>query len=124
MVDTLAAEIKAKNSAFYTGSTGVSGELAARVVAGFAINSVPDPKAVGASGPSAGLSSASKQAKVRQDAIIGVVTTLGAIAIIILLVLAFRSLSRRRELAHRRLSEPPGGAYIGARPSGQDFDQD
>lgn len=123
-VNTLAAEIKVKSSQFYTGTSGIAQQLAARVDSGFALNSVADPNSGtdggGTSGGSASSSSASS--KTRQDAIIGVVSALGAIALIILGLLVYRSYQRRRELGHRRLSDPD--QYAGARPDGQEFDRD
>ena len=125
LVDTLAAEIKAKNSAFYTGISGVPQQLALRVDSGFAINSIPDPNtSPGSNGTPPSISSQLKQAQLRQNAIIGVVTTLGAIAIIILVFLIYRSYKRRQELGHHRLSDAPQDAFAGQRPPGQDYDQD
>jgi hypothetical protein len=128
-VDTLAAEIKAKQSAFYTGvADGVAKALASHVNSGFNINSVADPNTGpgGNGGSSAASGGSSDNGKSRQDAIIGVVSALGAIALLVLVFLVYRSMKRRRELAHRRLSDPPdAGAFIvGARPDGREFDQD
>lgn len=123
-VSTLAAQIKVKSSQFYTGTSGIAQQLAARVDSGFALNSVADPNAGtdGGSSSSGGGSSSSASSKTRQDAIIGVVSALGAIALIILGVLVWRSYQRRKELGHRRLSDPD--QYAGARPDGQEFDRD
>jgi hypothetical protein len=126
LVDTLAAMIKAKNSAFYNGTTGIMAQIAARVDPAFPITAIPDPNGspggVGGVGGSSGISS---QSKIRQDAIIGVVSTLGGIALLILSVLVYRSYRRRQELAHRRLSDPPAGVDVtGLRPQGREFDQD
>jgi len=125
-VDTLAAQIKAKQSPFYTGvPDAVAQALASRVVSGFPINSVADPNAKkgnnGSSGPSGG---SSAEGKARQDAIIGVVSALGTIALLVLAVLVYRSFQRRRELAHRRMSDPVDVAAAGVRPDGREFDQD
>lgn len=129
LVDTLAAEIKAKQSAFYTGVPDtVAQALAAHVNAGFAITSVADPNrspggsSSSSSGPGA-VGSTSSEGRARQDAIIGVVSALGAIAILVLVFLVFRSMKRRKDLAHRRLSDPPD-VVVGARPEGREFDQD
>lgn len=126
-VDTLAAEIKTKQSAFYTGvPDGVARALASHVNSGFSINSVADPN-TGDIGPgSTGSSASSSNGKSRQDAIIGVVSALGAVALLVLVFLVYRSMKRRRELAHRRLSDPPdaGAFVVGARPDGREFDQD
>jgi hypothetical protein len=123
-VDNLAAQIKAENSEFYTGTTGVSQQLATHVNSGFPLTSVPDPNKGGNSGLPASNSGLSNEAKVRQNAIIGVVTTLGSIAIIILFFLLYRSYKQRRSLAHQRLSDPAPGPVVGQRPAGQEFDQD
>ena len=124
-VNTLAAEIKVKSSPFYTASTGIAQQLALRVNSAFALNSVVDPNAKTDGGSSSGgsssnSSSSSANSKTRQDAIIGVVSTLGAIALLILVLLVYRSWQRRQDLAHRRLSDP----IAGARPQGQEFDRD
>ncbi|KAF8177860.1 hypothetical protein BJ912DRAFT_856656 [Pholiota molesta] len=130
LVNTLAAQIKVKQSSFYTGNTGVAGDLAARVNSGYAITSVPASSvASGGDGSAGGAGTQAGGAdRSRQDAIIGVVSALGAIALLVLVFLVFRSMRRRRELAHRRLSDPPmvggGGPVEGARPDGREFDQD
>lgn len=129
MVDTLAAEIKAKQSAFYTGVPDtVAQALAAHVNTGFSITSVADPNlSPGSSSSSPGgvgpVGSTSSEGKAREDAIIGVVSALGAIAVLVLVFLVYRSMRRRKELAHRRLSDPPD-VVVGARPEGREFDQD
>lgn len=125
-VNTLAAEIKVQSSLFYTGTSGIGQALAQRVDSSFAINSVANPNVgVGGSGPNTNgpSSSSSSSSKTRQDAIIGVVSALGAIAMLILGFLVYRSWQRRQEFVHRRLSDP-GQTAIGARPEGQEFDRD
>ncbi|KAG5653650.1 hypothetical protein H0H81_011610 [Sphagnurus paluster] len=126
-VDNLAAQIKAKQSAFYTGvPDNVAQALASHVNSGFSLKAVADPNLIPSSNGSGGSntsSATSDSSKARQDAIIGVVSALGAIAILVLVFLVYRSIKRRRELAHRRLSDAPD-AYIGARPEGREFDQD
>jgi hypothetical protein len=127
LVDTLAAQIKFKSSVFYTGvPDGVPKDLASRVEAGYSLLSVADPnQEPGSGGPngSKDSSSTSDDAKSRRDAIIGVVSALGAIALFVLVFLVYRSMKRRRQLAHRRLSDPPDDA-LGVRPAGRQFDQD
>ena len=121
VVITLSQEILAKQSKFYTGETdAVAQALASHVNAGFSILSVSDPNG----GTNGNNSSSGDDDKVRQDAIIGVVSSLGAIALLALVFLAYRMMKRRRELAHRRLSDPPDMNSAGVRPEGQDFDQD
>jgi hypothetical protein len=48
----------------------------------------------------------------------------GAIAAFVLVFLLHRTMKRRRELAHRRLNDPPTGDMMGYRPEGQEFDRD
>ena len=90
LVNTLAAEIKAKQSLFYTGTDGVAAALAQRVNSGYAITSVAASSGVAgtnADGSSSGsVSTVSQQSKTRQDAIIGVVSALGAIAVLTLIL--------------------------------------
>ena len=124
LVDTLAAQIKAKQSPFYTGTSGIGYELAARVDASFSLNSVPNPQSSlpNTGSPQSTPANSRSLAKTRQNAIIGVVTTLGAIALLILAVLVVRSFKRRREQGHHRLSglDPTAGL----RPEGREFDED
>ena len=129
LVDVLAAEIKAKQSKFYTGVPpgGVAADLADRVNSGFSLRSVADNGGTntntGSSTGGDGVTGAtSAESKTRQDAIIGVVSALGAIALLVLVFLVYRSMKRRQQLAHRRLSDPPAAAEI--RPQGTEFDQD
>jgi len=123
-LDALASQIKAQSSPFYKGTTGIPAELAAKVNPSFPINSVPDPNvSPTSSGNSSGSSSSSSSdGKIRQNAIIGVVSAFGAIALLVLAFLVFRSYKRRQELAHHRLSDP--SQVHGLRPEGREFDQD
>jgi hypothetical protein len=123
LVDTLAAEIKAPQSLFYTGTNGISAALAARVESAFDLTSIPNPNTgIGGGSPPPDMSSgSSSQEKVRQDAIIGVVSALGALALVILGFLVYRSIKRRQELGHRRLSDQD---FAGQRPEGREFDED
>jgi len=121
LVNTLAQEILAKQSKFYIGASDpVAQALASHVDSGFSIVSVSDPN----SGKTGGTTPSNDSDKTRQDAIIGVVSALAAIALLILVLLVYRIMQRRRELAHRRLSDPPDMDTAGIRPEGQDFDQD
>ena len=120
-VNTLAAEIKVRSSQFYTGTSGIAQQLAARVDPGYPLNSVVDPNAVTDGNASSGSGIASSS-KTRQDAIIGVVSALGAITAIVLGFLIWRSYQRRKALGHSRLSDPD--QYAGARPDGREFDRD
>lgn len=133
LVSTLASQLKAKSSAFYTGaSDGTARQLAALVDASYGVTQVTSNNngnsgsGLGDDSSGVGTSSSSGKAdKSRQDAIIGVVSGLGGITLVVLVLLVFRSLKRRAALAHRRLSDPPhGNAYMGERPDGQDFDRD
>lgn len=135
LVNQLAAEIKAKQSPFYMGvADPVARSLAQRVDSGFSITSVAgtsglNPGAGGAAGGVGGVSGATSggDSRSRQDAIIGVVSALGAIALLVLVFLVYRSMKTRRQLAHHRLSDPPGMedvAVAGVRPEGREFDED
>lgn len=129
-VSTLASLIKDTTSSFYKGTGDPTLEsLANKVESGFSVLSVADPNdgASTSSGSSSGssdnsASSESGASKTREDAIIGVVSALGGVALLVLAFLVYRSVMRRREIAHRRLSEPTEVA--GARPADRDFDQD
>lgn len=132
-VDALAAMIKAKQSRFYTGSSvAVATELANHVNSGFSlltVSSTSSGSTPGVDGSSSGgtVSAAGDSSKSRQDAIIGVVSALGGIALLVLVFLVYRSLKRRRQLAHHRLSDPPGmdaATMAGVRPEGREFDED
>ena len=121
LVVTLSQEILAKQSKFYTGATDpVAITLASYVDSGFSIVSVPDPN----SGSAQETASSNDSGKTRKDAIIGVVSSLGAIAFLVLVFLAYRTMKSRRQLAHRRLSDPPDMGSVGIRPEGREFDQD
>jgi len=128
LVDDLSAAIKVKASKFYTGvSDPVARALADRVQSGYPLLAMADPNNTSGDGgdPLPGLSTAmSNDGKARQDAIIGVVTALGAIALMVLVFLVYRSMKKKRQLAHRRLSDPPDVDYVGVRPEGRDFDED
>lgn len=126
LVEDLVNQIKAKNSRFYTAASDPRAlDLAKFVNTGFSLTAIADPKQDGSNGGGGGLVSstgATSNSKSRQDVIIGVVSALGAIAVFVLVFLVYRSLKKRRELAHRRLSDPPDMA--GYRPEGREFDQD
>lgn len=132
-VDTLAQQLLVKTSAFYTGLGNPYAQLANLVVSSFPVESVQAPGGNPA-GPQSnndsagGATSSSGSSKTREDAIIGVVSSLGAITLIVLAFLVVRAVKQRRALAHRRLSEPTGGVdendFVGARPDGQEFDRD
>jgi hypothetical protein len=142
-VDTLEAMIKAKQSKFYKGvPIEAAKQLAARVRSGWGIRGavgVGDPGSSSGGGGSSGGSgsnSGADQQKARRDAIVGVVSSLGAIAVLVLVVLIVHSVKRRRELAHRRLAdrsssvgssgssgEDVGGDAPGV-SGGRDFDRD
>lgn len=123
MVDALANEIKAKQSAFYTGNPNPYASLAQHVNPSFALDTVNNPSVDPGSNNSSAGGSSSDSSKSREDAIIGVVSALGGITLLVLLFLVYRSIQRRKELAHRRISDPPTG-YQGEAPADRDFDQD
>jgi len=124
VVDTLAAQIKTKNSPFYSIPNGVAKDLASRVVSGYNILSVPNPTSSngGINGDNGSSGGSGDDGKSRRDAIIGVVSALGAIALLVLVFLVCRSIKRHRAYAHRRLSDSPD--VLGVRPEGRQFDQD
>ncbi|KAJ6620704.1 hypothetical protein B0H10DRAFT_2163371 [Mycena sp. CBHHK59/15] len=128
-LDELQLQLKSKNSLFYTGvDVPVASQLASHIVSAFALNSVADPRKSSSSGSGSANDQAqgatSSENKTRQDAIIGVVTSLGVIAVLVLVFLAYRAFKRRAELAHHRLSDGPDMLAQGARPDGREFDQD
>ena len=132
-VDTLEAMIKAKQSKFYLGvSNPAAQQLAARVRSGWGVRGGPgdDTSSSGGSSGGNGSGTAANQQKARRDAIVGVVSSLGAIAVLVLIVLIVHSVKRKRELAHRRLAdrasslgsgEDVGGAAVSG---GREFDRD
>ncbi|KAJ3755780.1 hypothetical protein EV360DRAFT_49138, partial [Lentinula raphanica] len=125
-VSNLQDQIKADQSAFYTGvDIPVAQQLASLVNSGWNLLSIAAPDSTGSSGSTTsdsdtGASSSSDKSK--EDAIIGVTASLGGIAVCVLGFLIYRSYRRRQELAHRRLSDP--GDAAGYRPEGREFDQD
>jgi len=127
-VSTLRNQLKAQQSSFFTGvNNTVATQIASLVDQGWDILSVPaPPSSSSGSGGSASsdntTGASSSSSKTRQDAIIGVTASLGGIAVCVLAFLVYRSVKRRQELAHRRLSDPIDAA--GIRPDGRDFDQD
>jgi len=126
-VPTLQDQIKATQSSFYTGvNDNVARQLASLVNSGWNILSIPSSSGLGGGSPSPSTDNAtgasSSSSKTRQDAIIGVTSSLGGIAVCVLAFLVYRSWKRRQELAHRRLSDPVDAA--GVRPDGREFDQD
>ncbi|KAK0464767.1 uncharacterized protein EV420DRAFT_1263688, partial [Desarmillaria tabescens] len=122
-VDTLASLLRVSSSLIYTDdSDPVAHELASQIQSAVSLFSVSDPNSSGSTDSSSAASGSTSTDTTRQDAIIGVVSALGAIAVLVLLFLVYRTVQRRRELAHRRLSDPPDTA--GIRPAGRDFDQD
>jgi hypothetical protein len=113
--------MRAKQSPFYTAGEGIPQQLAAHVDPSYAITTDPitDPPP-GTSGESTSANSSGGNSA-RLDAIIGVCSALGGIALCILVWMVVRNIKRNRLMAHRRLSDPP----VGATPApGQDFDRD
>ncbi|KAI0369357.1 hypothetical protein BV20DRAFT_946151 [Pilatotrama ljubarskyi] len=127
-VDDLAQQIKVTSSAFYTKLGGQYNQLAAHVVPSFPVTNAvvtsSDGSSSGGSNSGASSSAASSSSKTREDAIIGVVSSLGAVALLILAFLVFRAVKQRRELAHRRLSDPRETEFVGAPPEDHEFDRD
>ena len=122
-VDALAAQIKAKQSKFYTAvPIEAARQLAARVLSGWGITGTISGSAGSGSSSSGGAGGAgggvgsgtgaiggagSGSTDVRRDAIIGVVSSLGAIALVVFAVLGVQYLKRRREMGrqHTRLAD-------------------
>lgn len=131
-VDNLAQQLKASDSTFYTGLGTPYSTLAAHVDSSFGVDTVSPGdsdnsgsgggQGNGSTSDSDNTGSSSSSSKTREDAIIGVVASLGAIALIVLAFLIARAVKQRRELAHRRLSDAM--PVPGARPDGQEFDRD
>lgn len=119
-VNVLASLIKVQSSIFYKGLPAPYSTLAAQIDASFSVNSVQDPNVV----PGTTSSATPSGNKSRTDAIIGVTSALGGLALGALGVLVYRSVKRSRDLRHRRLADPnaPNVAYPDR--TGRDFDQD
>ncbi|KAI9454113.1 hypothetical protein F5148DRAFT_445942 [Russula earlei] len=119
LVPVLANQIKVASSPFYNVGPPYN-ELANQVDPAFALTSVPNPSAV----PGSSSGATSREDKSRTNTIIGVVGALGGLALVILGVLVFNGVKRRRELLHRRLSDPnvPSDPYPDR--TGREFDQD
>jgi len=125
-VEALAAQIKTTKSLFYTGRPPPYSELVSHVDPSFDITAVTTTVGIPGSGGSNNGSSggASDDSRTRENAIIGVVSALGGITLIVLGYLIYRAVQKRRELAHRRLSDPPTNPFVGEAPPNRDFDQD
>ena len=94
-----------------------------QVDASFNVNSVPNPiSSSGGGEPDTSSATSSKASNARLDAIIGVCSALGGIALMILGFLLYRNFKRRREMAHRRLSDPVVSEGVPA--PGHQFDRD
>jgi len=126
-VNTLASQIKVKASPFYVLDGDPYVQLAAHVDPSFAIDTISNTSNSGGQSSSSGgpnTSSSSSGSKSREDAIIGVVSAVGGITLLILAFLIYRAVQKRREMAHRRLSDVPQQGYTGEAPPNRDFDQD
>lgn len=124
-MDDLAVQIKNQESDFYKATTGVPAELAANVDPSYPIDASAAPPAVpGSSSPDSSdtSSASSSNSNVRRDAIIGVCSALGGIALIILAIVVVRNLKMRRERAHHRLSDP--GVAVATPGPDHEFDRD
>jgi hypothetical protein len=134
-VDPLAAMIKAKQSKFYSSvSITAAKQLAARVMPGWGIRGTVSLNGDGSSSGGGGATvvsgtgaAADAGQNARRDAIIGVVSSLGAIALLVLVVLIVHSVKRRRDMAHRRLLDQAsvgGSSSSGEDVGGREFDRD
>ncbi|EJC97950.1 uncharacterized protein FOMMEDRAFT_114733 [Fomitiporia mediterranea MF3/22] len=121
-VPALQQAIKAKQSNLYTKTTGISNQLAQHIDVSYSVTTMPDPISQDPNSPSGGSSSSSGSSNSRRDAIIGVCSALGGIALCILVFLVYRNFKRRQESAHHRLAENPQMEVVPA--PGQDFDRD
>lgn len=119
-VPVLANQIKVASSPFYTSLGDPYKSLALHVDPAFGINSVQDPNTV----PGTTRPTTSSRNKSRTDAIIGVASALGGLALVVLGVLIYRSVKRNRDLRHHRLSEPNAPTVPYPDRTGRDFDQD
>ncbi|KAI9443066.1 hypothetical protein H4582DRAFT_2195164 [Lactarius indigo] len=121
-VAVLGNQIKVISSPFYTSLQDPYKTLASHVNPAYSLTSVQDPNAVPGTGTTSSASSSGN--KSRTDAIIGVASALGGLALVVLGVLIYRSVKRSRDLSHRRLSDPnaPNDPYPDR--TGRDFDQD
>ncbi|KAH9060221.1 hypothetical protein EDB87DRAFT_641593 [Lactarius vividus] len=121
-VPVLANQIKVISSPFYTSLGEPYKTLASHVNPAYSLTSVQDPNAVPGTGATSSVNSSGN--KSRTDAIIGVASALGGLALVVLGVLIYRSVKRSRDLSHRRLSDPnaPNDPYPDR--TGRDFDQD
>lgn len=113
-VNTLASEIENKSSKLYTGSTGIAQQLAQHISSEFGLETVVDPNAGTNGSTGTGSSSSSKK---KHNIIIGVVSALGAIALIILALLIYRFHQRRQKLGHERPD-----LYAASHAEGGEFD--
>lgn len=118
MVAQLASLLLDRQSSFYTKQPDtLSTQLADCVDPSLPLNALSCPQPGG--NPSSSSTSASSD--VRKNAIIGVVSSLGGIALVIVGCVAYRTVKHRYSASHRRVSDPSGA---GVRPEGQDFDRD
>ena len=123
-VDTLAQQLKVTSSAFYTALGAPYSDLASHVVSSFPVETTSGSDGSGTGNTGSSSVGTSASSKTRENAIIGVVTSLGAITLLILAFLVYRAIKQRRELAHRRLSDPHQNDFIGAPPDNHEFDRD
>lgn len=120
-VTALEQAIRAKTSALYTGVSGISAQLSAMIDASYSVTSVSDP-ITGSGGSANSTGGSSNSNHTRLDAIIGVCSALGGIALCILGFLLYRNFRRKQEAAHHRLAD--ANNFDGTPPAGQDFDRD
>ena len=120
-VSVLANQIRVTSSPFYTNLSDPYHTLAAQVNPAFSVTSVGDPNTV--PGTTSSVTTPTRN-RSRTDAIIGVTSALGGLALGALGVLVYRSVKRSRDLRHRRLADPnaPNDSYPDR--TGRDFDQD
>lgn len=123
-VQDLQQQVRAKQSRFYVANVGIPQQLAAHVDPSYGVTTITNPGADSGSGGGTSNNNAAVTSdnSARLDAIIGVCSALGGIALCILIWMVVRNIRRNRTMAHRRLSDPP---VMGSTPApGQTFDRD
>jgi len=122
-VETLAGLLQSTSSKYYTASSGVAGQLANFTTPAFPVLYTTDPNVASTDGGPANNDAASSITAAsarRKDAIIGVCSAIGGIAVLVLAWWLIKTYQRKRESQHHRLSaasnDPLGygrGGFVG-----------
>jgi len=107
-VNELAAQLPARNSAFYTASTGLPYDLAQLVDGTFPLLYVSGGSS-GSSSPGSPSGASGSNGNSRRNAIIGVCVAFGALGLIVVGWWIARVIRRKREAGHTRLVGGGGG---------------